>query len=237
MTSEITYAEVRFKNESKSSGTKSEPLAAPKEKTSLYKSNPGFSKVLFASLLILLLLLTISLFIAFIIFFQKYSQLLKEKQTVKEFTHTALECMRENLTMEEKDWSCCPKNWKPFSLNCYFISTEDKNWTESEKNCSGMKAHLLVINTKNEKEFITENLNTNNAYYVGLSDQEGKGHWQWVDQTPYNQNATFWHQGEPNDLEERCAILSAPMSHTWGLNNIFCNQRHRSICKMMKIYL
>lgn len=30
MTSEITYAEVRFKNESEASGTKSEPLAGKK---------------------------------------------------------------------------------------------------------------------------------------------------------------------------------------------------------------
>lgn len=237
MTSEITYAEVRFKNESKSSGTKSEPPAAPKEKTSPYKSNPGFSKALFLSLLILLLLLAISFFIAFIIFFQKYSHLLKEKKTVKEFTHTALDCMKENLTMEEKDWSCCPKGWEPFSLNCYFISTKDKNWNESEKNCSGMKAHLLVINTKAEQEFITGKLDKNWAYFVGLSDPEGTGHWQWVDQTPYNQSATFWHPGEPSSHpDERCAALNARWQK-WGLNDIPCGESHRSICKVMKIYL
>ncbi|XP_032974490.1 C-type lectin domain family 4 member A isoform X2 [Rhinolophus ferrumequinum] len=213
MTSEITYAEVRFKNESKSSGTKSEPPAAPKEKTSPYKSNPGFSKALFLSLLILLLLLAISFFIAFIIFFQKYSHLLKEKKTVKEFTHTALDCMKENLTME------------------------DKNWNESEKNCSGMKAHLLVINTKAEQEFITGKLDKNWAYFVGLSDPEGTGHWQWVDQTPYNQSATFWHPGEPSSHpDERCAALNARWQN-WGLNDIPCGESHRSICKVMKIYL
>ncbi|CAK7299501.1 C-type lectin domain family 4 member A [Vulpes lagopus] len=53
-------------------------------------------------------------------FFQKYSHLVKEKKTTKELTYTALECMKENLTMEEKDWSCCPKDWKSFSSNCYF---------------------------------------------------------------------------------------------------------------------
>uniref|UniRef100_A0A671DYY3 C-type lectin domain family 4 member A n=1 Tax=Rhinolophus ferrumequinum TaxID=59479 RepID=A0A671DYY3_RHIFE len=203
MTSEITYAEVRFKNESKSSGTKSEPPAAPKEKTSPYKSNPGFSKALFLSLLILLLLLAISFFIAFI----------------------------------KKDWSCCPKGWEPFSLNCYFISTKDKNWNESEKNCSGMKAHLLVINTKAEQEFITGKLDKNWAYFVGLSDPEGTGHWQWVDQTPYNQSATFWHPGEPSSHpDERCAALNARWQN-WGLNDIPCGESHRSICKVMKIYL
>ncbi|XP_006764811.1 PREDICTED: C-type lectin domain family 4 member A isoform X1 [Myotis davidii] len=237
MTSEITYAEVSFKNESTSLGTKSEPPAAPKEKTSLHKSNPGFPKALLLSLLILLLLLAISFFIAFIIFFQKYSQLLKEKKPIKEVTHTALECMKENLTMEERDWSCCPKNWKPFSLNCYFISTDTKTWTESKNSCSAMNSHLLVINTKEEQDFIIQNLHNRKEYYVGLSDPEGNGDWQWVDQTPYNASATFWHPGEPNNQWERCVMLNNPSHRSWGWNDVECEKPHWSICKMMKIHL
>lgn len=40
--------------------------SAPQEKTNLHKSNPSFPRLLFASLLVLLLLLAISFFIAFI---------------------------------------------------------------------------------------------------------------------------------------------------------------------------
>ncbi|XP_024435245.2 C-type lectin domain family 4 member A [Desmodus rotundus] len=237
MASEITYAEVSFKNESKSLGTKSEPPTAPKEKTSPHKSNPGFPKALFPSLLILLLLLAISFFIAFIIFFQKYAQLLEEKKTAKGFTHTELECMKENLTMEEKYWGCCPKKWKSFRSNCYFISTENKNWMESEKNCLGMEAHLLVINSKEEQDFVIQNLDNKFAYYVGLSDPEGKRAWQWVDRTPYNESATFWHRDEPNDVRERCVILNDPQRSSWGWNDSHCDGRHLSICKMVKIHL
>ncbi|XP_054575293.1 C-type lectin domain family 4 member A isoform X4 [Eptesicus fuscus] len=164
MTSEITYAEVKFKNESTSLGTKSEPSA-------------------------------------------------------------------------EKDWSCCPKNWKPFNLNCYFISNDTRNWTESKNNCSAMKSHLLVINTKEEQDFIIGNLDEKSAYYVGLSDPEGNGAWQWVDQTPYNASATFWRPGEPNSLSEHCVILNKPPRSSWGWNDVTCKELHRSICKMMKIYL
>ncbi|ELK34788.1 C-type lectin domain family 4 member A [Myotis davidii] len=53
-----------------------------------------------------------------------------------------------------------------------------------------MKAHLLVINSKEEQDFIIQNLNKSKEYYVGLSDPEGNRDWQWVDQTPYNANAT-----------------------------------------------
>ncbi|XP_007170171.2 C-type lectin domain family 4 member A isoform X2 [Balaenoptera acutorostrata] len=202
MTSEVTYAEVRFKNEPQSLGTKSEPPAAPKEKTNPHKSHPSFPKLLLASLLILLLLLAISFLIAFI----------------------------------WKDWSCCPKNWTSFSSNCYFISTEQNIWDESEKRCSRMEAHLLVINTKDEQDIITRKLKLDSVYYVGLSDPEGKRHWQWVDQTPYNESAIFWHRGEPNNPYERCVVLNV-RSGEWGWNDVPCNDRHKSICKMKKIYL
>uniref|UniRef100_A0A7N5P5C6 C-type lectin domain family 4 member A n=1 Tax=Ailuropoda melanoleuca TaxID=9646 RepID=A0A7N5P5C6_AILME len=204
MTSETTYAELSFKDESKSSGTKSWPPAAPKEKTNPHKSNPSFPKLLFAVFLVLLLLLTISFFIAFI----------------------------------KKDWSCCPKEWKSFSSNCYFISTTRRNWTESERNCLEMKAHLLVIHTKDEQDFIFQNLDINSAYYIGLSDPKGKRDWQWVDQTPYNESVTFWHSGEPNNPDEGCVMLNFRyISRKWGWNDVPCNGHHKSLCKMMKIHL
>ncbi|ELW67612.1 C-type lectin domain family 4 member A [Tupaia chinensis] len=149
MASEITYAEVKFKNESTCSGTNS--------------ASPA-------------------------VFFQKYSQLHEKKKMTKELIHTTLECMKKNKTMQGSFWSCCPKNWKSFGSNCYFVSTQSKSWYESEKDCSRMGAHLLVINSKAEQEFITKDLRKHSAYYVGLSDPEGQGHWQWVDQTPYNES-------------------------------------------------
>ncbi|KAM9684266.1 C-type lectin domain family 4 member A-like isoform 1-T3 [Dama dama] len=237
MTSEITYAEVKF-NKPKSSGTKSEPPAAPKE-NNLHQSGHSFSKLLLTSLLILLLLLAISFFIAFIFFFQKCSYVHKEEKATRELTHTQLECVKENSTLEGKDWSCCPKNWEPYSSNCYFISNGFNIWNDSEKKCLRMNAHLLVINTKAEQDFITQKLRINFAYYVGLSDWTsamGKRHWQWVDQTLYNESATFWHQGEPNNPNEHCVMLNA-VSRKWGWNDSPCNEVHKFICKMMKIYL
>ncbi|XP_004692983.1 PREDICTED: C-type lectin domain family 4 member A-like isoform X2 [Condylura cristata] len=166
MTSEITYAEVKFKTESKSSGTKSK-------------------------------------------------------------------------ASREKAWSCCPKNWKSFDSNCYFIASEVKDWKESEKNCSAMQTHLLVVTSKEEQDFISSALNSRHAYYVGLLDPEGKNQWQWVDHTPFNnRSATFWNPGEPNNFNDRCVILLRTRSRNkWGWNNVNCGETHMSICKMTKIYL
>nr|XP_021522319.1 C-type lectin domain family 4 member A isoform X1 [Aotus nancymaae] len=197
--------------------------SASKARTAPHKSNTGFPKLLCASLLMLLLLMAISFFIAFVIFFQKYSQLL-EKKTTKDVVHTTLECVKKNMTTEETAWNCCPKNWKSFSSNCYFISTESASWQESEKNCARMEAHLLVINTQEEQKFIFQNLEKKYAYFVGLSDPEGQRRWQWVDQTPYNESSTFWHQDEPSDMNERCVMLNFRYYHgSWGWNDVSCD--------------
>ncbi|XP_003265491.1 C-type lectin domain family 4 member A isoform X4 [Nomascus leucogenys] len=140
----------------------------------------------------------------------------------------------------ETVWSCCPKNWKSFSSNCYFISTESAPWQESEKDCARMEAHLLVINTQEEQDFIFQNLQEESAYFVGLSDPEGQRHWQWVDQTPYNESSTFWHPLEPSDPNERCVVLNfrkAPKRRGWGWNDVNCLGPQRSVCEMMKIHL
>ncbi|ELK10424.1 C-type lectin domain family 4 member A [Pteropus alecto] len=86
------------------------------------------------------------------------------------------------------------------------------------------------------KDFISKKLDKKAAYYMGLSDPEGTRDWQWVDQTPYNKSATFWHQGEPSSPDERCVILNA-RSSKWGWNDVPCEPLQRSICKMMKIFI
>ncbi|XP_034368061.1 C-type lectin domain family 4 member A-like [Arvicanthis niloticus] len=241
MASEITYAEVKFNNESNSLGTYSESPAATREKRVRHLSKPVFPSLPFTFLMVLLLLLAITFLVAFIIYFQKYSQLLEEKKAIKGITHNELNCTKINSRMEDKVWSCCPKDWKPFGSHCYLVSTltsadSAASWKESEKKCSRMGAHLLVIHSKEEQDFITKSLDAGAAYFIGLWDT-GHRQWQWVDQTPYNESAKFWHKGEPSSDNEKCVILNHPWNTGWGWNDIPCNLNQKSVCQMKKIYL
>ncbi|KAI4586299.1 hypothetical protein MJG53_004086 [Ovis ammon polii x Ovis aries] len=224
------------------------------------------------------------------VYFQKCSYVHQEEKATRELTHTELECVKENSTPEGKDWSCCPKSWGPFSSNCYFISNGANFWNDSEKECLRMNAHLLVINTKAEQDFITQKLETHYAYYMGLSDKtlpmgerhwqwvdqtpynesvtetaptlnnnpgnlaygelkdfiiqqlnktfsyflglsdpQGNGNWQWIDQTPYKENVRFWHQNEPNFSAEECASVVFWDGRGWGWNDVFCDSKRKSI--------
>ncbi|CAO2606508.1 C-type lectin domain family 4 member A [Lemmus lemmus] len=235
MASEITYAEVRFKNESNSSGPHSDSAAAPKVKPTPHLRKPGFPLLLFPSLMALCLLLAISFLVAFIFYFQKYSQLLEGKKPIKDLTHTELYCKSNHSHIEDKVWSCCPKDWESFGSHCYFTPPDSASWSKSEEKCSSMGAHLMVVHSKEEQDFITKILNIRASYFIGLSDP-GHRQWRWVDQTPYNESATFWHSGEPNDEHEQCVTINH-RSSSWGWNDIPCNNNQKSVCQMKKTYL
>ncbi|CAO2606507.1 C-type lectin domain family 4 member A [Lemmus lemmus] len=135
----------------------------------------------------------------------------------------------------DKVWSCCPKDWESFGSHCYFTPPDSASWSKSEEKCSSMGAHLMVVHSKEEQDFITKILNIRASYFIGLSDP-GHRQWRWVDQTPYNESATFWHSGEPNDEHEQCVTINH-RSSSWGWNDIPCNNNQKSVCQMKKTYL
>ncbi|XP_055463922.1 C-type lectin domain family 4 member A-like [Psammomys obesus] len=237
MASPNIYTEVNFKNQPVFSGTISDSTSALPKKITIHKHNPGFPMLLLA-LLIFFQLLAILFSVTLIIFFQMYSDLLEEKNTMKQLNHTKLDCRRNHSSVEGKVWSCCPKNWKPFSSDCYFTSTDLASWNKSEEKCSSMGAHLLVIHSQEEQDFITKTLDTSSAYYMRLSDPEGHGQWQWVDQTPYNQTAMSWRSDEPHGNQGFCVVLNYhPNLKGWGWSDVPCDGDHRFVCEMRQLYL
>ncbi|XP_076424066.1 C-type lectin domain family 4 member A-like [Peromyscus maniculatus bairdii] len=212
---------------------------APQKKTMSHESCHRFSKLLLTSFIILLLLLKISFSVALITLFKQHTQLPDEKAITKELNYTDLECTKQHSLSKDKVWSCCPKDWKPFRFHCYFTSNDSASWSESEEKCSSMGAHLMVIHNQEEQDFITKILDPKVVYYIGLSDH-GPGHrqWRWIDHTPYNESATFWHPGQPNNKNdnEECVVIHHPSS-SWGWNDISCSCVRKSVCQMKKIYL
>ncbi|NWI52917.1 CLC4E protein, partial [Calyptomena viridis] len=135
----------------------------------------------------------------------------------------------------DQGWTCCPKGWKRFQKNCYFLSPDTMSWDESEQNCTGMGSHLVVINSKEEQEFLSDQLKQIKTpklqnFYIGLR-AESEDQWQWVDKTPYNVTAAFWRPGEPSkDSSENRVVIHVPAKIPNNWNNVRCTDHHR-ICE------
>lgn len=142
-----------------------------------------------------------------------------------------LTCIGEKSEMKGGTWNCCPVGWRPFQSNCYFPLNDNKTWVESERNCTGLGAHLATISTEAEQNFIVQLLKRQFSYFLGLSRENPEGQWQWVDRMPFNPHMVFWHKGEPkNDQKENCVVLVNDQNK-WAWNTFSCNSEASRICK------
>ncbi|XP_036438801.1 C-type lectin domain family 4 member E-like [Colossoma macropomum] len=72
--------------------------------------------------------------------------------------------------------------WKIFQSSIYYISTEKKTWDEGRQNCRDKGADLVIINSREEQEFL-ENLSKSKdaGVSIGLTERDEETVWKWVD--------------------------------------------------------
>nr|XP_024654210.1 CD209 antigen-like protein E [Maylandia zebra] len=94
---------------------------------------------------------------------KNHSQLQEEVKKLKE-------------EIEEK----CPDRWMRFGSSCYFKSTENKTWSDSRRACQDKGADLVMINSKEEQEFVSK---FGGESWIGLRSRQTSGgyEWEWVD--------------------------------------------------------
>ena len=81
------------------------------------------------------------------------------------------------------------------SFGCFFGCS---TWEEARDQCEGMGGHLAVITSQEEDEALfafTRYCGYDNVY-IGYSDIEEEGNWQWV--TGETSDYSNWNEGEPN---------------------------------------
>ncbi|XP_027138867.1 CD209 antigen-like protein E [Larimichthys crocea] len=118
--------------------------------------------------------------------------------------------------------------WVYFSGSFYYISSLAKSWQQSRDDCQQRGADLVIINSKEEQDFIRS---FRKRMWIGLTDREREGTWKWGDGTPLT--TSFWVSGEPNGQpyrEEDCAeILSSNSLNSW--NDVSCDDQRSWICE------
>ncbi|RMC07538.1 hypothetical protein DUI87_17012 [Hirundo rustica rustica] len=134
----------------------------------------------------------------------------------------------------DRGWTCCPTGWSRFQRSCYFLSPDKMNCADSEQNCTGMGSQLVVINSKEEQVFLSEEIKQTpkiENFYIGLFEEK-VGQWQWVDKTPYSVTAAFWRKGEPSaGSDENCTVMHGFEKDLNNWNDVRSDYKHHRICE------
>ncbi|XP_047200076.1 hepatic lectin isoform X2 [Hippoglossus stenolepis] len=153
----------------------------------------------------------------------------------------------QKLQDEAKNLTACPRcedGWEPHGGKCYFFSSVTLTWNQSRTECTSMRGDLVVINNKEEQEFLECRLrgkmdNPEDKFWIGLTDSKNEGEWLWVDDTRLDPSLTFWRHREPdnkiwdNPDGEDCVRMGVK-NRAKDLKSWFdksCESPHKSICE------
>ncbi|KAI4899432.1 hypothetical protein NFI96_020504 [Prochilodus magdalenae] len=96
------------------------------------------------------------------------------------------------------------QGWRYFNSSIYYITTEEKSWSESRQDCREREADLVIINSREEQDFI-EMLRRGQKAWIGLTDSTKEGDWNGVDDSALTTG--YWKYWEPNSNgDEDCVI-------------------------------
>ncbi|NP_001140055.1 CD209 antigen-like protein A [Salmo salar] len=154
-------------------------------------------------------------------------QLQKERDQLQK-ERDQLQKEKENLNKKIKGRRC-PEGWREFEFSCYYITNENKAWSQSREECHEFGADLVIINSKEEQVFINGLNQTKNHVWIGLTDSVIEGTWKWVDGTPLT--TANWGKGQPNSnkgIDQDCGAI---WDHSGWWNDEKCLSKHKGICE------
>uniref|UniRef100_A0A8B9QFN5 C-type lectin domain-containing protein n=1 Tax=Apteryx owenii TaxID=8824 RepID=A0A8B9QFN5_APTOW len=120
------------------------------------------------------------------------------------------------------------REWEYFDRKCYYFSLRRMSWHKAKAQCEEMHSQLAIIDSHAKQNFVMFRTR-NERFWIGLTDENLEGEWEWIDGTDYKTTFTFWKEGEPNNSgsNENCA-------HLWNFgqwNDVYCTYECYYICE------
>ncbi|XP_025970761.2 hepatic lectin-like isoform X1 [Dromaius novaehollandiae] len=80
------------------------------------------------------------------------------------------------------------REWEYFDRKCYYFSLRRTSWHKAKAHCEEMHSQLAVIDSYAKQNFVMFRTR-NERFWIGLTDENSEGEWEWIDGTDYK--ATF----------------------------------------------
>ncbi|XP_068706600.1 uncharacterized protein [Montipora foliosa] len=125
----------------------------------------------------------------------------------------------------------CPADWIYFKGYCYRkVSSSCDSWSNGQSICTTLGAHLPSVHSQEENVFL-QNLYNAEKGWLGLSDINREGTFNWSDGTPFDFH--YWAMNQPNNFRNEDCVhtLGSLQAHKYKWNDVNCSNCHRYSCK------
>ncbi|KAM8966905.1 collectin-12 [Pelodytes ibericus] len=125
----------------------------------------------------------------------------------------------------------CPLHWRNFTNKCYYFSVDKHLFDDAKLWCEEQGSLLVIIDSKEEQQFIRRQTAGIGNFWIGLTDTEDENVWKWLDGSI--PTYTNWKPGQPDNWTpeqgpgEDCAGLI--YSGLW--NDFHCQDYNNYICE------
>ncbi|MCB0519110.1 MAG: HYR domain-containing protein, partial [Saprospiraceae bacterium] len=127
--------------------------------------------------------------------------------------------------------NCQPENIPGFNVmgemngKVYYISTVEKNWTDAKAHCEAQGGQLAIVDSPAKNSFLAGGIGFFSAAYIGLTDKDSEGNYQWLNGAPFAyQN---WEPGQPNGgTDENYVAMHGWSSGRWADYNFWTAKKY-----------
>ncbi|KAK7125854.1 hypothetical protein R3I93_021278 [Phoxinus phoxinus] len=200
----------------------------PQHTGSDYVRNRSSRAVAVCLVLLCVLLLTAVIVLCVHIYTKSTNYTEERKQLLTNNTNLTEERVQllkqRNQLQQEKNKLLKMDGWVYYQSSFYFISSEEKSWTESRRDCTERGADLIIINNRKEQEIVNM-ISSGPSVWIGLTDSDVENTWKWVDGSTLASG--MWRSGEPNGkTSENCVLIDAS-----GWIDHRCHEANKWICE------
>ncbi|XP_056458399.1 C-type lectin domain family 17, member A-like [Gadus chalcogrammus] len=136
----------------------------------------------------------------------------------------------KNLTEQRDALLCkqeCPEGRSKFGCKCYWNSGW-LSWNKSREFCVSHRADLVVVDSKEEMDFISGWYTT---YWLGATDAAGEGTWRWVDGTVLSLDNPSWSRGGPQGGGGKNCLRKVLEQNQFKWTDVSCDTMTYGLCE------
>lgn len=128
----------------------------------------------------------------------------------------------------DTDITTCPVGYTEITSSCYKKFSELRTWYEAKASCETESATLAMPRSGTDQLKQSLELQEDNRYWVGGSQDIGTNFWTWLDGTAVAD--AQWFTNQPSLKSEGCIFLKRT-SNAIALGDRKCDKQHEFICE------